>query len=70
VAGKVELLVPAPEGDAVAVEEFDLRGFELNAVRGQGGGEIGMVGGWRWGLVHEVLLTLCKGLGITQYRGK
>jgi hypothetical protein len=43
VAGEVELFVPAPEGGAVAVEEFDLGRFELDAVRGQGGGEIGVV---------------------------
>jgi tRNA pseudouridine55 synthase len=70
VAGEVKLFVPAPEGGAVAVEELDLGRFELDAVRGDGGGEVGVVGGWRWGLVHEVLLRVVEGLGIRQYRGK
>lgn len=43
-AREIKLFVPTPEGRAVAVEEFDLSGFEFDAVRAEGGGKIGVIG--------------------------
>ena len=49
---RLMLLVPPPERGAVAVEQFDLVGFECDAVGGEGFGErgegVGRLGADRW----------------------